>query len=454
MPVIAGGILYPPREAEYGQAISRQNAVPNKAHAQWVSRVEKAGPYKAGPEPPEVLTCGGEIPDGPWEGGWWLPRYMIPHGDARSMVSLPIAPHTELQITLRDYQREALAAWVANGGSGTVVAQCGAGKTCIGIAAISRLTTPALVLVHTLDLATQWIERVQTQLKDCTVGLVGAGKREDDARVVVATLQTLARWSWVERCRWGRRFGLVIQDEVHHAPARTFSEVLSSMPARYRMGLTATPHREDGLSDWVVWSCGPIVAEIDNRRLEEVGATMRPKISRIKTYWQPPRDAETYAALITSCCEDEDRNQVLLDVIAGQISLGRITLMLSDRVKHCRHIAAQLNARHGEGTCAALVGTVSKKRRGEILEAARAGTLKAITATTIADEGLDVPSLDTVVLGCPSRHLGRIQQRIGRALRPSPGKGQPMVIDVCDPWGPAMGYAKRRASLYKRLGWE
>ena len=246
----------------------------------------------------------------------------------------------------------------------------------------------------------------------------------------------------------------VVVHNCHHAPASTFSEVLSSMPARYRMGLTATPKREDGLSDWVLWSCGPIVAEIDNRRLEDEGATLKPKISRVKTYWQPPRDAETYAAIITSCCEDEDRNQVLVDVIGGQISMGRITLMLSDRVAHCRHIAARLNERHGEGTCAALVGTVSKKKRLEILESARAGKLKAITATTIADEGLDVPSLDTVVLGCPSRHLGRVQQRIGRALRPSPGKGQPMVIDVCDPWGPAMGYAKRRASLYKRLGWE
>jgi len=289
---------------------------------------------------------------------------------------------------------------------------------------------------------------------DASVGLVGSGKKQDDCRVVVATLQTFARWSWVELNHWGQRFGLVICDECHHIPAQTWASVMSAMPARYRLGLTATPHREDGLSDWVIWNCGPIVAEIDNSRLEDEGATMKPRIERLRTEWTPERDVNTYAGVISALCEDEARNRVLLEAIAGQLSQGRVTLLLSDRVAHCRLIAARVNAAHGEGSAAALVGTVSKKKRAEILDNARAGKLLCLTATSLADEGLDVPSLDTVILACPSQHLGRIQQRIGRALRPGEGKGQPLVIDVIDRWGPAMGYARKRSGLYRRLGWE
>lgn len=454
MLVKAGSLLYPPSQMAEGRKESKRRKKPNKAYGQWMTRVDRVGPYKAGPEPPEHLHCGGEIPDGPWRGGWWLPRYMLPGAGARDLTTMPPAETCPLGITLRDYQEEALEAWQRDGGHGTVVAQCGAGKTCIGLGAIAELPSPALVLVHTLDLAQQWLDRVRDQLVDTECGLVGAGKREDGARVVVSTLQTLMRWPWAERCRWGSRFGLVISDECHKIPAVKFSEVLSSMPARHRLGLTATPTREDGLSEWVLWSCGPIVAEIDNRRLEAEGCTMRPEIRRVRTDWAPSEHATSYADIISELCEDRKRNGVLLGCVGEQIARGRITLLLSDRVEHCRQLADMVNARWDDGTAVALVGAVSKKKRGKILDDARSGLLRVVTATTVADEGLDVPSLETVILACPSRNLGRIQQRIGRALRPAPDKGRPLVLDVVDRWGPAQGYARKRAGLYRRLGWE
>jgi len=107
----------------------------------------------------------------------------------------------------------------------------------------------------------------------------------------------------------------------------------------------------------------------------------------------------------------------------------------------------------GDGTAAALVGHVAKRARKAILDDARSGRLRVITATSVADEGLDVPSLETIVLACPSTNLGRTQQRIGRALRPAPSKGAPLVVDVVDEWGAAQGWARTRAKLYRRLGW-
>ena len=452
MPLIAGAVLWDRGHAEEGRAVSRAHRLPNKAHGQWEARRAKVGPYRCGPEPSPWVSPGGKIPDGPWRGGWWVPRF-TPGCSGMDATVMPEAEQAGLRITLRDYQSAALDAWLAAGGVGTVVAPCGSGKTSLGMGAISAVDSPCLVLVHTLDLARQWMERAHEQLDGVTVGLVGAGKKQDEARVVVATLQTLARWPWVERNRWGQRFGLVIQDEAHVAPAASFAEVLSSLPGRHRLGLTATPERMDGLGAWVYWSCGAEVYRIEEALLEEAGCTLAPLIRWLRTGWEPPGSVDSWVEIVNATTSDDRRNGLILEEVASQIERGRISLVLSDRVGHCHHLAAAIEERHGEGTAAALVGAVAKGKRAQILEDARSGRLRVVTATSVADEGLDVPSLETVILTCPSRNLGRVQQRIGRALRPAEDKGRPEVVDLVDDYGAAMGYQRKRAGLYRRLGW-
>ena len=101
-----------------------------------------------------------------------------------------------------------------------------------------------------------------------------------------------------------------------------------------------------------------------------------------------------------------------------------------------------------------MLGKLSKKKRQELLDGMRSGDVRCVIATTVADEGLDVPNLDTVILGCPSGNVGKVQQRSGRALRVQEGKGQPMVIDLVDQFGPYQGYWHRRAKMYRESGWE
>ena len=63
--------------------------------------------------------------------------------------------------------------------------------------------------------------------------------------------------------------------------------------------------------------------------------------------------------------------------------------------------------------------------------------------------------LDTVILATPTGNTSRVVQRIGRALRPDPNNAdkRPIVVDLCDGWGPYRGYAKRRAAAYRGNGW-
>lgn len=444
-----GGGIYVPHEL-VPQAVKAASVLskPNPAYRQWQIRCRKAG-REVGSKPDEVYVSAGPIFGGPFDLGWWLPRHApvkIQH-PAWAMV-LPEAEPLTLGVQLRPFQAAAVEALLWEQ-SGTIVAPCGGGKTTVGAALISRVATPALVLVHTIDLAEQWRDRCRTQL-GVEAGLVGDGERNVDARVVVATIQTLATWPWAEVWAFGERFGLVILDEAHHAPARTFGAVLSALPGRYRVGLTATPTRQDRLEDFLYWSCGRVVYQVRQWDLEEAGYTLTPKITWLPTRFIPKTSSDDWTGLCNELALDVERNLLLVHEIRRRAEEGRTVLVLADRVAHCEDLADAL-APHVSAR--ALVGKMTKRARAEVLDQFRAGELRVVTATSLADEGLDVSGIDCVFLATPSRNEGRVQQRVGRGLRPKPGKQQPEVVDVLDPFGAAFNAARLRKKLYLRLGW-
>jgi superfamily II DNA or RNA helicase len=100
-----------------------------------------------------------------------------------------------------------------------------------------------------------------------------------------------------------------------------------------------------------------------------------------------------------------------------------------------------------------LTGKRPKEDRKSILEDFRAGALKCVLATQLADEALDVPILNRVVLTHPGKHEGRLIQQIGRAIRQHPDKTDAVIYDVFDG---RVGVLRRqwaqRKQAYKKAG--
>jgi len=390
----------------------------------------------------------------PWGGGLAIPRKAATSMGIAAFVDVRTAPaadkiHLNDEFSLRAYQQEALDSWLKNDGDGVIIAPCGAGKTAIGVAAMTEFDTKALVLVHTNDLAVQWMNRIESMLNEKATQY-GAGKKNDSGRIVVATFQTLERMSFNQRYAFGKQFGLCIVDEAHHVPAHTFCSVMFCMPARYRLGLTATPDRPDGLTNILWWHFGPSVYEITNAQLARSGHVLPPRIEWFFTNWIGPSQRVDWSKLITKMTTDHERNGMILNRILEACDDGRQILVLSDRVDHCIKMAETLRSHNIEAE--PLVGKMTKKQRQEVLERADKREIQVVCATTVADEGLDLPSLDTVVLTTPTKALGRIQQRIGRVMRPHPLKKNPIVIDCVDDIGSMRGLARKRNRLYSRIG--
>ena len=399
-----------------------------------------------------------------WGGGLMVPRgvdlthgWNLDYAEKTSYPELSDDGHEQLRMadgtTLRPYQQEAVGQLVSVG-EGLVIAPCGAGKTMIGLGAMTEYTTKVVVLVHTNDLAKQWEDRIKAQLRTESgevphVTMWGGGKKDDSGQIVIAMIQSLAKERWDELHDWGKQFGMCIVDEAHHIPANSFSHVMMAMPARIRLGLTATPDRPDGLSKILYWHFGKELTRITTKQLIEEGRVLAPRVKFQITTWYPDGHMD-WPKLVTTMCADEQRNQQILDMIDDLVADERQVLVLSDRVQHCIDMAEKVADRGI--SAAALVGKMSRKRRAETIQAADSKELQVIFATTVADEGLDLPGLDTLILTTPTKAMGRIQQRIGRIMRTAENKKEPLVIDLVDYSKPLFYLHKKRAKLYRELG--
>lgn len=443
-----GGLYFRPGE---GEEILQEFRLTNPAWLQ-AERMRKQGKRVAMPD--RWLYPAGRLPiDHPWANGLVLPRF-AKTGRFRivskevlydgSPIDASLADH----INLRDYQNVAVARALANG-HGVLCAPCGAGKTAIGVGLIAAAKVKALVLVHSGDLAAQWKERIEEWIPGVSVGLRGMGK-DIDGDVVIATVQTLCRKTFTELYGWSKQFGMVVLDEAHHAPAETFVEVMSALACRKRYGLTATPTRADGLTKFLFWTFGDIVWRISHDELERRGLISVPRVREVHTTWTTARPSDEYTHAVTELTLDEHRNNLIVDMVCSLYNDGRSVLVLSDRVGHCEELTELVSVRGVKGEC--LVGAVSQKNREAIVARARESEVRCVFATQLADEGLDIPRLDTVVLATPTSSTARLEQRCGRIMRPHPDKHSPLVIDIRDPWAPLRGGMKKRDSLYRKLG--
>ncbi|WP_232207834.1 DEAD/DEAH box helicase [Aminomonas paucivorans] len=348
--------------------------------------------------------------------------------------------------TLREYQENALRQ-VGGRSQGVLVAPCGAGKTALLGALVAKRRQPAIVLCHTRDLAFQLREDLGRWL-GVHVGLVGAGEYSPGGVVDVALLQSLR-----DPERLGDltgRYGLVAVDECHHVPAMTFGEVVGAFPAVYRYGLSATPTRADGLTPLLHAVLGPTLARIEAEDLEDEGVRVRPALRWLRGLPVPGFDPEDWSRSVSRLARSEPRNRLIVGEAAGLLGEGRALLILASRKEQADVLAAGLREK-GYGA-EALHGGRTKADRERILEDLKGGSLRCVVSVNLADEGLNVPVLDALLLTAPTKNPGLLEQRVGRILRALPGKAVPLVVDLVDGCGVLEYQARSRFfSVYRAL---
>jgi superfamily II DNA or RNA helicase len=348
--------------------------------------------------------------------------------------------------TLRPLQADAVSD-VLKRDHGTLSAPTGSGKTCMGLFVIAQRKQPALIIVHTKELVNQWVAAIEKFLgiPADEVGIIGGGKFSIGTRVTVALIQSLYR----RLDAVTPHIGHIIVDEAHRTPSKVFTEAVDAFPAKYRLGLTATPWRRDGLSKAIFWHLGDVTGEIDKQDLLESGNLCQAEAVFIPTGFSPGSDpSESYSKALSELTQDLDRNRLIAETVTRHNGTG-ITLLLSDRREHCQALAESL--RDNDIRAAVLTGQTPAKKREQIIQDLQSGKCHYLAATgQLIGEGFDLPEITTLALVTPVKFSGRLIQYAGRALRPAPGKDKAVILDFVDRHGVFQASAKSRAAEYNK----
>jgi superfamily II DNA or RNA helicase len=329
------------------------------------------------------------------------------------------------ELQLRPYQAEAIAAakraYERGTKSAIITLPTGAGKTVV-FAALARDFLPerTLILAHR--------EELLFQAKNKIAGIAGVsagiekGRTKSSAHhsVVVASVQSLMRGRDIA----GKRFGLCVIDEAHHAAAPSYRAVLKRLKPRRILGVTATPFRTDHLKLSKVFENNvytkTLLDLIEEGYLTDIRVRTLPisvDLSGVRMQQGDYREDDLGQAL-------EPTIEKLADIVAAEFRHRKLVAFCPLRETSRQWTAAlqrrNLPAAHIDG---------ESPGRAKILDAFARNEIRFLSNASLLTEGYDEPSIDTVLVLRPTKSRILFSQMIGRGTRLFPGKDHLLVID-------------------------
>ncbi len=364
-------------------------------------------------------------------------------------------------VALRPYQRAAIVAFAGSTAddhgaqSGLVVLPCGAGKTLIGVGATVALGQQTLVLCPNTRSVQQWVAAYRALT---TIGPQGVGeyaprggqiypvtvttyqqltaRRQRQASVTSATSPHLARLG-------GHEWGLIIFDEAHVLPADVF-RLAADLAARRRLGLTATPVREDGREVDLTALIGPTLYDLPWSQLETEGWIAPVACTEVRV---PLRDAEAGVALTHRAAATAPEKWPLVRLLVRQ-HRGESILVLGQYLDQLRDLAGRLAA-------PLVSGETPRAERERLFAQFRAGEMRLLVLSRVGNAALDLPNA-RVAIEVSGNYGSRQEeaQRLGRLLRPKADSDQPARFYMIVADHPAeLAHAARRQRFLVAQGY-
>jgi len=314
------------------------------------------------------------------------------------------------------------------------------GKTFTGLAIAGKLGQKTLIIVHTVPLRNQWAAEVE-KVYGITPGIIGSGRFDVSSPVVIGNTQSLYRR--IPDIR--REFGTVILDEMHHVSSPTFSKVVDTNYARYKIGLSGTIERKDGKH--VVFR--DYFGQKVHKPPKENYMTPSILVYRSEVRFMDGSNIP-WANKVTQLAYNEEYLHSVALLAAFYAEKGHKVLVVSDRV-HFLQTCAELAGE--KAVC--VTGEVPHEDRKTLMSKISDGKANILCGTqAIFSEGISLDDLSCLILGTPVNNEPLLTQLIGRVIRKKEGKKDPVVIDIHLKGNTARRQASNRIGYYMKQGYQ
>lgn len=334
-----------------------------------------------------------------------------------------------------------------------LVSATGTGKTVMAALDYQRLRNRLprarlLFVAHRKEILEQSLATFRHALRNAAFGeLWVGGDHPEQFDHVFASIQSLTASGL--RNLDPAHYDVVIIDEFHHAAARTYTALLEHVAPRELLGLTATPERGDN-EPILQWFDGRIAAElrlwdaIDQQRLVPFayhGISDGTDLRQIT--WRRGRgyDPVELGNLVTG---NEVLARLIIEAVRRTVpepaSMRALGFCVS--VGHARFMADQFNA--ASIAAVAVWADTPPDQRRDALHALDEGKLRVVFSVDLFNEGVDLPSVDTLLLLRPTDSPTVFLQQLGRGLRRETGKSICTVLDF-------VGQHRREFQFYRRF---
>lgn len=323
---------------------------------------------------------------------------------------------------------------------GILRGETGSGKTETMLGAAIKADQPTLVIVWNKDLLKQWYERIVHKYEILTQDQIGLiqGPSNKYGPITLAMVQSLNK----RVNQWTHKFGTVIMDECQRAPATTFLKSIEPFPAKHRWGASADERRKDGkeflsyevfgYDEWDISKSGR--AKPKPVYTIEGAQSLDPQIIIIPTDYTDDdyEEDRNHGQLINRLVKNRERNKLIATDLHRSLKKGRQCILFTERVEAAQWWESVVSS-WGFMAGSLIGGAENAEATSNTLQLLKQGKCRFAVTTTYAEAGLDVPSLDTAFVTCPTgSNIKRMHQQVGRIVRPCDGKEEPIAYYYWD----------------------
>lgn len=327
-------------------------------------------------------------------------------------------------------------------GSPMLVMATGTGKTFTACHILAPLGGRVVWLAHREELLNQAAKTLKAAIPSASVGIVQGSRNKSSAQIVVASVDTLRNQSRLDAILEHGPIDYIVVDEAHHSTSPTHTAAIEGLRSQHTklLGLTATPHREDGADlgeEWSIAYSYDLIRAVTEGYLTVPYATYAP-IDIDMDEVELLDDDEQGAALIkagiveatVAAFMDEHEAKSLPNRSESRTltARDRSTLVFCASVEQCKLTSEAIQAAGIESRY--LTGKTSKTDRRNIIRQFEAGRIQVICNPTVLTEGTDLPRASCCVLARPLRSWSLFVQCCGRAMRLFDGKDEAFLLDL------------------------